>query len=74
MVDGLLEQRLDNSWAHFFQEVPVLFSDNFDCQTLDEFVKGTLENDLTDHTIYVHAIEDESYAARSVFFIVLACH
>ena len=48
-----------------FQEVPVLFSDNFDCQTLDEFVKGTLENDLTDHTIYLHAIEDESYAARS---------
>ena len=47
-----------------FQEVPVLFSDNFDCQTLDEFVKGTLESDLTDHSIYVHAIEDESYAAR----------
>ena len=46
--------------------MPVLFSDNFDCQSLDEFVKGTLENDLTDHTIYVHSIEDESYAARRV--------
>jgi hypothetical protein len=54
--------------AFFFQEVPLLFSDNFDCQTVDEFIKGTLENDLTDHTIYVHAIENESYAARCHFF------
>lgn len=55
---------LETGIAICSQEVPPLFSDNFDCQTLDEFVKGTLQNDLTDHTIYVHAIEDESYAAR----------
>ena len=55
-----------NQTLFYLQEVPVLFSDNFDCQSLDEFVKGTLENDLTDHTIYVHSIEDESYAARRV--------
>lgn len=55
---------LESGIAICTQEVPPLFSDNFDCQTMDEFVKGTLENDLTDHTIFVDVIEDQSYAAR----------
>ena len=55
---------LDPGLAICTQAVPPLFSDNFDCQTLDEFVKGVLQNDLIDNTIYMHELGTDSYAAR----------
>lgn len=55
---------LDPGIAICTQAVPPLFADNFDCQTLDEFVKGVIQNDLTDNTLYMHEIGDEAYAAR----------
>ena len=55
---------LDPGLAICTQAVPPLFSDNFDCQTLDEFVKGVLQNDLTDNTIYMHELGTDSCAAR----------
>ena len=55
---------LDPGLAICTQAVPPLFSDNFDCQTLDEFVRGVLQNDLIDNTIYMHELGTDSYAAR----------
>ena len=55
---------LDPGLAICTQAVPPLFSDNFDCQTLDEFVKGVLQNDLTDNTIHMHELGTDAYAAR----------
>uniref|UniRef100_A0A0K2TYS6 Translation initiation factor eIF2B subunit epsilon n=1 Tax=Lepeophtheirus salmonis TaxID=72036 RepID=A0A0K2TYS6_LEPSM len=44
--------------------IPPLFSDHFDCQTLEGFIKGILQNDLIDSTIYCHEITD-GYAAKA---------
>ena len=44
--------------------VPPLFSDNFDCQSLEEFIKGTIEDDLTDHTLYALVVSDHGYLAK----------
>ena len=55
---------LDPGLAICTQAVPPLFSDNFDCQTLDEFIKGVLQDDLTDNTIYLHELGDDVYAGR----------
>jgi translation initiation factor eIF-2B subunit epsilon len=45
--------------------VPPIFSDNFDFQTKDDFVKGLLLNeDILGHTMYAHILED-SYATRA---------
>lgn len=45
--------------------VPPIFSDNFDFQTRDDFVKGLLLNeDILGHTMYAHIL-DNAYAARS---------
>ncbi|XP_064636779.1 translation initiation factor eIF2B subunit epsilon-like [Lineus longissimus] len=45
-------------------DVPPLFSDNFDYQTRDDFVKGIqTDEEIHGNTIYTEVIEDE-YAAR----------
>jgi len=47
------------------QSVPPLFADNFDCQTMDDFVGGILENDLVENTLYARVLKPgEGYAAR----------
>ncbi len=46
------------------QTVPPLFADNFDCQTLDEFVKGVIQDDLTDNTLYMCELPNDSYVMR----------
>merc|ERR1712156_156218 len=46
------------------QAVPPLFADNFDCQTLDEFIIGVLQDDLTDNTLHMHELSNDGYAAR----------
>ncbi len=45
------------------QAVPPLFSDNFDCQTMDDLVRGVIENDLLDNTLYMYEVGGK-YAAR----------
>ena len=55
---------LDPGLAICTQAVPPLFSDNFDCQTLDEFIKGVLQDDLTDNTIYFQDLRNDAYAGR----------
>ncbi|XP_065347198.1 translation initiation factor eIF2B subunit epsilon [Cloeon dipterum] len=45
--------------------VPPIFSDNFDFQTRDDFVRGLLLNeDILGHTMYAHILQDE-YASRA---------
>ncbi|XP_059478813.1 translation initiation factor eIF-2B subunit epsilon [Neocloeon triangulifer] len=45
--------------------VPPIFSDNFDFQTRDDFVKGLLLNeDILGHTMYAHVLE-QAYVARA---------
>ncbi|KAG2171432.1 hypothetical protein INT43_009093 [Umbelopsis isabellina] len=45
-------------------EVPALFTENFDWQSLrSDFVRGVLTSDILGKTIYTH-ISNESYAAR----------
>jgi len=56
---------LDPSISICSLTVPPIFSDNFDFQTRDDFVKGLLLNeDILGHTMYAHVLED-SYAARA---------
>lgn len=59
---------LDPGIAICSQSMPLLFSDNFDCQTLDEFVKEVLQNDLTDNTVYMADLDEDAYAARVTDF------
>ena len=55
---------LDLGIAICTQAVPPLFADNFDCQTLDEFIIGVLQDDLTDNTLHMHELSNDGYAAR----------
>jgi len=55
---------LDLGIAICTQAVPPLFADNFDCQTLDEFIIGVLQDDLTDNTLHMHELAHDGYAAR----------
>jgi len=71
-----LEMMAENDIVHFkfdlldlgiaicTQAVPPLFADNFDCQTLDEFIIGVLQDDLTDNTLHIHELGNDGYAAR----------
>jgi len=43
--------------------VPGLFADNFDCQTMQDFVKSCIEDDLADHNLYSKVFSD-GYLAR----------
>ena len=54
---------LDPSVSICSLAVASLFADNFDSQTLDAFVVGLLENDLTTNTLYMAVVED-GYAAK----------
>ena len=46
------------------QAVPPLFADNFDCQSLDEFVKGVIQDDLTTNSLHLYEVGDDCYASR----------
>lgn len=52
--------------------IPPLFSDHFDCQTLDGFIKEVLQNELIDNTIYMDQIESD-YAAKMSNFRRYLC-
>ena len=44
--------------------VPPLFSDNFDFQTMDDFVHGLIINeDILASTVYSYVLPDSQYAA-----------
>lgn len=55
---------LDLGIAICTQAVPPLFADNFDCQTLDQFIIGVLQDDLTDNTLHLHVLGNDTYAAK----------
>ena len=59
---------MDTGIAICSQAVPPLFADNFDCQTLDEFIKGTIQNDLTNNTLHLFELGDDCYASRIINF------
>ena len=64
---------LDLGLAICTQAVPPLFADNFDCQTLDQFIIGVLQDDLTDNTLYMEELSN-SYAAKITdFHTYFAC-
>lgn len=68
LLDGIDEVRLcfdlmETGIAVCSPSIPPLFADNFDFQTMDDFLKGVIENDLIENTIYIHEV-DEHYAAR----------
>ncbi|TRY69105.1 hypothetical protein TCAL_01431 [Tigriopus californicus] len=68
LLDGIDEVRLcfdlmETGIAVCSPAIPPLFADNFDFQTMDDFLKGVIENDLIENTIYLHEVE-EHYAAR----------
>eukprot|EP01135_Chromosphaera_perkinsii_P012451 Nk52_evm62s2657 gene=Nk52_evmTU62s2657 len=44
-------------------DVPVLFSDNFDFQDRNDFIRGVLVDEILGNKIHVHVLKDE-YAAR----------
>ena len=45
--------------------VPPLFSENFDCQTRDDFIRGLLINEeLIGSTMYWHVLDQSNYAAE----------
>ena len=56
--------------------VPLQFAENFDCQTLDNFVKGSLEDDIADNFLYAYILGDtkqgvtlDGYAAKVTDFL-----
>ena len=56
--------------------VPLQFADNFDCQTLDDFVRGSIEDDIADHFLYAIVLGDthngltwEGYATKVTDFL-----
>ncbi len=71
LEDNIVDLRfdlLDLGIAVCTPAVPPLFADNFDCQTLDEFIKGMLQNDLTDNTFHIFELSGDEYAARITDF------
>ena len=38
--------------------VPLQFAERFDCQTLDDFIKGSIEDDIADHFLFASIIGD----------------
>jgi len=50
--------------------VPGLFADNFDCQSMSDFVKGCIQDDLADHNLYAKVIGDpaDGYLAKVTDF------
>ena len=59
---------LDLGIAICTQAVPALFADNFDNQTLDEFIIGVLQDDLTDYALHMHELDNAGYCARITDF------
>jgi len=56
--------------------VPLQFAERFDCQTLDDFIKGSIEDDIADHFLYAAVIGDTGngnvctgYAAKVADFL-----
>lgn len=59
---------LDLGIAICTQAVPALFADNFDNQTLDEFIIGVLQDGLTDYALHMHQLDNAGYSARVTDF------
>ena len=65
---------MDTGIAICAPSVPLQFADNFDCQSLDQFIKGCIQDDLSDHSLYASIVDDNQqdrggYAARVVDFL-----
>ena len=48
----------DSGIAICSPSVPLQFSERFDCQNLNEFIKGSIEDDLADHFLYASVLGD----------------
>ena len=59
---------MDPGIAICSQAVPPLFQDHFDVQSLDDFVKEILQNDLTTNKLHLYEFGDDSYASRIINF------
>ena len=60
---------MDPGIAICSQAVPPLFQDHFDVQSLDDFVKEILQNDLTSNKLHLYEFgDDKSYASRIINF------
>ena len=60
---------MDPGIAICSQAVPPLFQDHFDVQSLDDFVKEILQNDLTTNKLHLYEFgDDKSYASRIINF------
>ena len=67
---------VDTGIAICAPSVPLQFAERFDCQTLDEFIKGSIEDDIADHFMYASVIGDtgngsvcNGYAAKITDFL-----
>ena len=52
---------VDTGIAICAPSVPLEFAERFDCQTLDDFIKGSIEDDIADHFLYASVLGDNEH-------------